>query len=130
MAHAHSNPDAIADVRFYLQGVAKSVVDRLYGPQGPPWGTTLSSMEKTFDAVRSALTEHMLALALSRHADSCAVAEPEATCCPSCQRPTELRDPEPRDVMTEVGRAAWLEPQRYCTKCRRAFFPSVPSPRP
>ena len=25
---------------------------------------------------------------------------------------------------------AWDEPQAYCTRCRRAFFPSVPQPRP
>jgi hypothetical protein len=126
MARVHSNPDAVADVRFYLQGVAKSLVDRLFGPEGPPLGTTLTSLEKTIESVRTALSEQMLALALSRQADTYLSTPPESTCCPSCQQPTEARDPEPRIVSTDVGRAEWFEPQRYCNKCRRAFFPSVP----
>jgi hypothetical protein len=130
MARAYSYPDTVADVHFYLQGVAKSLVDRLFGPAGPPLGTTLSSLEKTIESVRTALSEHMLALALSRQADSYPSAPPESTSCPSCQRPTEDRDPDPRVVTTDVGCAQWLEPQRYCTKCRRAFFPSVAQPRP
>jgi hypothetical protein len=130
MARACSNPDAIANIRFYLQGVAKSLVDRLFGTEGPPLGTTLTSLEKTIETVRSALSEQMLALALSRQADTCSCAPPESTCCPSCQRPTEARDPESRIVATGVGPAEWLEPKRYCTKCRRSFFPSVAQSRP
>lgn len=130
MACAHSNPDAIAEIRFYLHGVAKSLVDRLYGPDGPAADTTLTALEKTIESVRSTLSEHMLALALGRQSDAYSCAPPESTCCPSCQRPTQARDPEPRIVATDVGRAEWLEPQRYCTKCRRAFFPSVALPGP
>lgn len=130
MARAYSYPDAVADVRFYLQGVAKSLVDRLFGPEGPPLGTTLTSLEKTIESVRSALSEQMLALALSRQADTYSAALAESTSCPSCQRPTEAQDPEARIVATDVGPAEWFEPKRYCTKCRRSFFPSVAQPRP
>jgi hypothetical protein len=31
-------------------------------------------------------------------------------------------------VRTDVGEAHWSEPQGYCTRCRRAFFPSEPKP--
>jgi hypothetical protein len=124
MACTRSNPDAIAHVRFYLDGVAKSLVDRLFGPDGPPHGITLTSLEKTIDAVRSALSEHMLALALSRQAQAYAAA-PELLSCPRCRRPTKQLDPEERIVTTDVGRAAWAEPQRHCNNCRRDFFPSV-----
>jgi hypothetical protein len=130
MARAQSNPDPIAEVRQYLSGVAKSLVDRLYGAEGPPLGTTLSCLEQTIESVRTALCEQMLHLALSRQSLTCSSAPPEAVCCPTCQRPTEARDPEPRVVTTDVGRAHWLEPHHFCPKCRKAFFPSVARPRP
>lgn len=129
MARASSNPDVLGDVRPYLEGVAKSLVDRLFGPEGPPMGTTLSSLENTLDSVRRALSEHMLQLALSRQSEACSAGPAESLCCPGCLRPTEPDDPEPRVVTTAVGRVEWLEPHRYCRKCRRAFFPSVQEPR-
>ena len=130
MARAHTNPDPIAEIRLYLQGVAKSLVDRLYGPDGPPLGTTLSSLEGTIAGVRGALSEQMLQQALSRQGLACSAGPPDSLCCPTCQRSTQPRDPEPRVVDTSVGEAQWSEPHRYCKKCRRSFFPSVPEPRP
>jgi hypothetical protein len=129
MGRAQSNPDAIAEVRHYLHGVAKSLVDRLYGPDGPPLGTSLSSLEGAIGSVRSVLTEHMLHLALSRQSVACAAGPPDSLACPSCQRPTGPDDPDPRDVTTAVGQARWLEPRRFCKACRKAFFPSVARPR-
>jgi hypothetical protein len=130
MARAHSNPDGIAEVRQYVMGVAKSLVDRLYGGDGPALGTTISSLEQTIELVRTALSEQMLHLALSRQSLACSSAPPESVCCPTCQRPTEACDPEPRVVTTAVGRADWLEPHHFCHNCRKAFFPSVARPRP
>ena len=43
-------------VRAYVEGVAKSLVDRLYGPTGPAWGTKFSEIEETVAAVRKILT--------------------------------------------------------------------------
>jgi hypothetical protein len=31
-------------------------------------------------------------------------------------------------VQTRAGTAVWFEPEGYCPRCRRAFFPSVPKP--
>jgi hypothetical protein len=127
MAYAHTNPDPIADVRLYLQGVAKYLADRLYGPAGPAWGTTLTQLEDTISAVRQTLSEQLLNLALSRQA----LAVPaEAPRCPGCQAPTDPRPDEPRVVRTDVGLAVWSEPHYFCRKCRKAFFPSVGEPRP
>jgi hypothetical protein len=130
MARAHTDSDAIAEVRHYLTGVAKSLVDRLYGPDGPALGTTLSSLEGTIDSVRRALAEQMLQQALSRQSRACSAALPDPVCCPGCQRPARRRDPEPRVVSTDVGRAQWLEPHYFRTKCRKAFFPPVQGQRP
>lgn len=32
-------------VRSYLEGVAKNLVERLYGPAGPAWSTKLTELE-------------------------------------------------------------------------------------
>jgi hypothetical protein len=131
MVRAVSSPDPIAEVRRYLQGVAKSLVDRLFGPEGPAWGTTLSSLEATIASVRTALSEQMLTLALSRQSAACsAQAQTESVRCPGCQSPTQTNDPESRVVSTAVGWAHWSEPYYFCPKCRKAFFPSVGQPRP
>ena len=127
MAHAQTDPKLTAEVRLYLQGVAKSLVDRLYGASGPVLGTTLTDLEQTTAALQRCLAEHLLKAALSRQADLAALA---SAACPSCQQATLPRPPEPRVVNTTVGSAEWLEPHSFCLKCRKAFFPSVQSPRP
>lgn len=131
MAVARTNPDPIAEVRHYLQGVAKVLVDRLYGPHGPAWGTRLQTLEDTIALIHSTLGEHLLGQALTRQSQACSqAAQAEPVSCPGCQRPTQARPPEPRVVLTDVGLAQWLEPQHYCPRCRRAFFPSIQEPRP
>ena len=64
-------------VRPYLEGVAKSLVDRLYGDKGPAWGTHLRAIEDTIQAIRQVLSEKMLDEALQRQAHT--VAERPAT---------------------------------------------------
>lgn len=125
MARKKKPPAVVEGVQPYLEGVAKSLVDRIYGPKGLPWGTRLTELEDVILAVRQALSEEMLAQALQRQSAN-ASERPEAyRACSSCQGPIELEpDPEPRDVTTRVGNAEWEEPNGYCRKCRRSFFPS------
>jgi len=127
MSRADTTSDPIADVRLYLQGVAKSLVDRLWGASGPALGTTLSQLEQTTAALQRCLAEHLLTAALSRQAEAATAA---AAPCPSCRQATLPRPPEPRLVKTSVATAQWLEPHYYCPKCRKGFFPSVQEPRP
>lgn len=119
----------VEEVRPYLEGVAKSLVDRIYGPKGLPWGTTLTELEDVVIAVRQALSEKMLAQALARQAQTAAERpEPFRHCC-GCQGPVEAKpDPEPRNVHTRAGEAEWDEPHCYCRSCRQAFFPSEQEP--
>ena len=35
-----------------------------------------------------------------------------------------------RIVATRAGEAEWAEPEGYCDRCRRSFFPSVEKPGP
>jgi hypothetical protein len=36
----------VDEVLPYLEGVAKNLVDRLYGPAGPTWGTKFTELEE------------------------------------------------------------------------------------
>jgi hypothetical protein len=117
-----------APVDAYLEGVAKSLVDRIYGPDGLPWGTKLTELEDVVLAVRQALSEKMLAQALARQAHTAERRPEPYQRCPSCQGPVAAKEAEPRDVQTRSGKASWDEPHCYCRKCRQAFFPSEQEP--
>src|SRR5216684_917196 len=52
MARQKKSTPEVEKVRPYLEGVAKNLVDRLYGPGGPPWGTKLSELEDVVVAIR------------------------------------------------------------------------------
>jgi hypothetical protein len=125
-------PTAAADpVRSYLEGVAKSLVDRLYGPDGPAWGTKLTEIEHTIKAIRQVLCEKMLDDALQRQAHTAPHRPASWQCCPKCGKEVDEQpqeDANPRCLQTDVGEAQWHEPQTYCRTCRRSFFPSDQEP--
>jgi hypothetical protein len=117
-------------VRPYLEGVAKSLVDRLYGDKGPAWGTKLTAIEDTIKAIRQVLSEKMLDEALQRQANTVDDRPADFQGCPKCGQEVE-RDPTSdarRIHQTDVGEAEWKEPATYCRRCRRSFFPSDQEP--
>jgi hypothetical protein len=113
-------------LRPYLEGVAKKLADDLFGPLGPPWGTSLTELEDIALAARAILAEKLLAFSLERQASTLPDTRPaELQPCPSCQRPfDDSQEAEPRFLQTRAGDVDWDEPRHYCTRCRRAFFPS------
>jgi hypothetical protein len=130
MARAKKRTPQVEEIRPYVEGVAKNLVVKLYGPDGPAWGTKLTQIEDLFLAIRELLGEEMLAAALARQAATQAHG-PTASCtCPGCQQPLACPDTNERLVQTRVGEAQWAEPEGYCDRCRRSFFPSVQEPGP
>jgi hypothetical protein len=125
MARRKPQSPKVQAVHAYLEGVAKNLADKLYGPDGPPWGTTLTDIEDVLLELRAVLTEEMLAQLLTRQT---AATASSATACPGCQQPLDCPDTNPRLVQTRVGEAEWSEPEGYCHTCRQAFFPSVAKP--
>ncbi|OWK44280.1 hypothetical protein [Fimbriiglobus ruber] len=112
-------------VRPLIEQVAIDLVHRIYGAEGPAWGTRLTAIEDTILAVRQVLSEKMLDEALQRQANTAEKRPPEFRCRSTCG--TEVvatKEPEPRIVATRAGDAEWMEPETTCRKCRRAFFPS------
>ena len=115
-----------ASVRPVLLGMAKNLLYHLYGPQGPPWGTSFADLEELMVQLSDTLSSELLHQALQAQAE-----QPLPTPlqhCPSCGRPTEARDPEPRCVHARIGTAEWQEPASHCDRCRKSFFPSVQEP--
>ena len=127
MPRSQKSTPKVEEVRPYLEGVAKNLVDKLYGPHGPVWGTRLTDIEDTILALRQILSEKLLDDTLARQAHA-HDQQPVARHCPSCHQPLTCDDTNPRIVQTRAGEAEWAEPEGYCNRCRRAFFPSVPKP--
>jgi hypothetical protein len=128
MARTKKATAKVEEVRPYVEGVAKNLVDKLYGPAGLPWGVPLTEREDVCLGVRAVLTEKMLEAALERQAADHPRRPSEFGACPGCHRPLDRDDVEARLVQTRAGQAEWLEPQAYCRGCRQAFSPSVPKP--
>jgi hypothetical protein len=125
MARTVDSTAAVIDQQTLIQGVAKYFLEKVYGPDGMPWGTRFSDLEELSVQIGQAMSRSMIDQALARQAQS---APSEAETCSGCGGGVEsLEDVEPRAVLTRVGTASWDEPKRYCPKCRAAFFPSDPS---
>jgi hypothetical protein len=130
MARTKQRTPQVEEVRPYVEGVAKNLIDKLYGPDGPAWGTKLSAIEDLFVAIREVLSEKMLADALARQAAAHPQGPPAYRTCPGCQQPLPCGGSTERIVETRAGEAEWAEPEGYCDRCRRSFFPSVQEPGP
>lgn len=128
MARAKKRTPQVEEVRPYVEGVAKNLVAKLYGPQGPAWGTKLSEIEDVLLDIREILSETMLDLSLAQQAATADQSREPYRNCPGCQQPLPCKDTNPRLLQTRAGEAQWAEPEGYCDRCRRAFFPSVQKP--
>jgi hypothetical protein len=123
MAFTQTVVPELAELQNYLGGVAKNIADKVYGPQGPAWGTRFGDLEELAVQVGQAVSAELLGQALRRQAAEAVPKEDDA--CPTCRGPLDRGDPQPRAVATRVGAAQWDEPTRTCRRCRRDFFPSV-----
>ena len=121
MAWKRSERPEVAEQQVFLDGVAKNLADKLYGPAGPPWGTSFMDLEEVAVQLGQAITRELLNRSLARQAEVTA-----ETVCPTCQSESTVREPEPRTLTTRAGPVDWDEPRRHCPRCRRSFFPSVP----
>src|SRR3954447_8440731 len=113
MARAEKRTPEVEKVRPYVEGVAKNLIDKLYGPDGPAWGTKLTEIEDLFVALRDVLSEKLLADALARQAAAQANSPTPYRTCPSCQQPLACPDTNERIVETRAGEAHWAEPEGY-----------------
>lgn len=106
-----------------LLKAAEELVDQEFGPDGIPSQVRFSEVEQISVELGDALARRIMMRAAARQAD---VETSKGQVCPECQRDLEPLEPEPRILRTRAGEVEWSEPQCYCRRCRRSFFPSKP----
>jgi hypothetical protein len=108
-----------------IEEVAEDLNFELYGPKGcPPWGTKFVDMEQTTTEVGDALSCVMLSKELQRQAE--AEGHPAGKC-GGCGEPIPFDEVAGRLLDARRGEIAWQESYGRCKRCRKAFFPSLPS---
>lgn len=126
MAHIGDPGSVVVDQENLIQGVAKHFLQKIFGPEGLPWGTKFAELEELTVQIGQAISRTMMDQALATQAQAVPAT---AEACGVCGSPVQAGPPgQPRAVTTTVGTVHWTEPERYCPKCRAAFFPSVPRP--
>ncbi len=109
-----------------IEALAAELRKELYGPKGyPPWGTKFVEMEQQTGEVGDALACAMLSQQLQGQAE--ADGHPAAGECGGCGEPILFEKVAGRLLQARRGEVAWQESYGRCRRCRRAFFPSVPS---
>jgi len=128
MARKPTAAVTVSEQQNLIDGVAKYFLEKVYGPDGMPWGTRFADLEELAVEIGQAVSRSLMDQALTRQSPT---VPPEAETCSGCGghvEPTD--DTQPRAVLTRVGTAHWPEPKRYCPRCRAAFFPSDPGAGP
>ena len=60
----------VTDQGVFLEGVAKNLADKLYGPSGPPPGTTFAELEEVAVQLGQAISREILNRSLARQGHS------------------------------------------------------------
>lgn len=121
----------------FLDGMARRMGENLataaYGTQGPSLDVDLASLENLVVQLQASL----LAGFCERATDQQREQLPQTYACPACGTECEVKQPEnlpeqqrSRTIQTRGGPFRLGEPRCFCSRCRRAFFPSADnSPR-
>jgi len=108
-----------------IEALAKELNKEVYGPKGyPPWGTKFADMEEQTGEVGDALACAMLSHGLREQAER--DGHPAGKC-GGCGEPIPLGEIAGRLLQAKRGEAVWQESFGRCKRCRKAFFPSLPS---
>ncbi len=95
MARSKKRSPEVEEVRPYVEGVAKNLADKLWGPNGPKWGTQFTDIEDLVVAIRDVLSEKMLQCGLERQAATQVDERPPA--CQHCSGCGLVIPPDPEE---------------------------------
>ena len=112
------------EVREEIRRFAEQLRRKVYAEGHPDWGTLFSEIEELGVQIGDAVCREFVEQAVGQQACTGGECGREHRC-PTCDGPLERREAEPRPLLIRRGEIAWQEPQTYCPKCRKAFFPSV-----
>jgi hypothetical protein len=68
MATKEHATDAVVDQQTLIQAIAKYFLEKVYGPDGTPWGTRFTDLEGLSIQIGQAMSRSMMDQALARHA--------------------------------------------------------------
>jgi|SRR3954471_10392960 hypothetical protein len=107
-----------------LEERMRALVAEYLGEQAPPapveGGCLATALEDAAMAIGDAVTQEILSHQLS------GVPEQDHPC-PICGSPGLKKGHRQRVLQSRRGEVQFSEPELYCKKCRRSFFPSVGS---
>ena len=107
-----------------IRGQVRDFARKLRAEQGPreerPGVPLFTILEDAAIAVGDAVTEELIEQELALHAE-------HGCDCPKCGQPGLRKGEREREVQTRRGKVKFTEPEFYCPRCRRAFFPSLGS---
>jgi hypothetical protein len=118
-------PSKAQEVREEIRQFAEQLRRKVYTQGHPDWGTLFSEIEELGVQIGDAVCREFLRQAVSEQARADGEGCGQEHRCPTCDGPLEPREAEPKPLLTRRGEISWQEPQAYCRKCRKAFFPSV-----
>ncbi len=109
-------------MRRRIEKMSVELCQEMYGEdECPPLGTRFSQIEDDAVTVADAISREVMRNLLAKLV---AQVPQAALSCPDCGGPCERSDEDiGRNRLTRRGDVEWSEPQYYCSKCRRSFFP-------
>ena len=111
-------------LRERIEAFSAELRREVYGPQGyPAWGTKFIDIENQTAEVGDAIACAMLSQSLQEQVE--AAGHHDGKC--RCGEPIPLEEIAGRLLQAKRGDAQWQESFGQCKRCRKAFFPSVPS---
>ena len=116
----------LKELEGVLQGTGKYFLTEVYGADGPAWGTRFAELEDMAVAVGDEVARQIINQGLVQQAG--VAPDKDHQTCSQCGGPVLATATAARIVHTRAGAVEWLEPEGYCDKCRKAFFPSVQEP--
>ena len=109
-------------LRERINGMTAELRREMWGPSGAPaWGTTFAEMEDETGEVGDAIACSLLSEALQKQAEAAGHADGK---CSGCGEAIPLEEIAGRLLQARRGEVAW---QESYGRCRKAFFPSLPS---
>jgi hypothetical protein len=112
-------------LRERIKGMTAELRREMWGPGGAPaWGTTFAEIEDETGDVGDAIACALLSEGLQQQAEAAGHA---AGKCGGCGEPIPLEEIAGRLLQAKRGEAVWQESFGHCKRCRKAFFPSLPS---
>jgi uncharacterized protein with PIN domain len=112
------------ELRVRLGQIARELGREVY-PDGLSRDIKFSELETVAGTLGDEIARQLIETQVRGQAEDWS--EEELSQCPECGRPASQAPDQPRVLTTTRGDVGWNQPGGYCTRCRRAFFPSEPS---